>query len=97
MCELECLSEKGGRGRQLSRAGGSISPGARGWLPWSSQWLWGSPRGRAPDRDPMGGVGGESFGWYCNATSYQEGSAQPQEMAAPQGVKLENRCPEVWE
>ena len=46
---------------------------------------------------PWEGSGGESFGWYRNATSYQEGSAQPQEMAAPQGVKLENRWPEVGE
>lgn len=62
------------------------------------RWLWGSPRGRDPARDPTGGWGGgKDSGWHCHATSYQEGSAQPQEMAAPQGVGTENRWPEAWE
>lgn len=99
MCELECLSEKGGRGRQpsLGGGGGSISPGGRGWRPGAVSGC--GPRqgeGLQPET-PWEGAGGESSGWYCNATSYQEGSAQPQEMAAPQGVTLENRWPEVWE
>ena len=52
-------------------------------------WRGRSPRERDPARDPKVGVGGgvgKSAEWHCNATNYQEGSAQFQEMAAPQGV-----------
>lgn len=36
---------------------------------------------------PSMGGGEESPRWHCNATSYQEGSAQPQKMSVPWGVE----------
>lgn len=36
---------------------------------------------------PSMGGGEESPLWHCNATSYQEGSAQPQKMSVPWGVE----------
>ena len=83
------------RGRQVAKWGGdSISPVGRGRLPWRSGC--GGHQGEGIQLEtPQGG--GKGSGWHCHATSYQEGSAQPQEMAAPQGVRMENRWPEVWE
>lgn len=56
-------------------------------------WLWTSQGGNDPARDAPpwgGGAGGrgEKARWHCNATSYQEGSAQPQKMSVPQGVEM---------
>lgn len=64
----------------------------REWLLWS--------RGCGPAKvemipleTPLHGGGraggrGEKARWHCNATSYQEGSAQPQKMSVPQGVEM---------
>lgn len=73
----------------------AFSSGERGAA--LDQWPWEWLRGRDPPRERPPPERGKSSGWHCNAIHIQEGSAQPQEKSAPQGVGRENHWPEVWD
>lgn len=86
-----------GKGRKAAQWGRLLhSPVGSGELPWSSGYEGDREEGIQLERDPHR-VGKKSSGWHCNAIHNQEGSAQQQEMSAPQGVGSENHWPEVWD